>query len=152
MGTGVYFTLEDLLGTFDGQIRHIVTQRIACALNLLCSILFRLCNNACAFALAFCTSLLDNLSSLFFRSVMRACRSAFADASIDPMRACACARSVLPFSAAAKPSAIFLASLVDCLCQRGPDELHRDHSQNKEHDHLEKDRRVQIHGRFPITS
>ncbi|MNN36446.1 hypothetical protein D3C81_1503440 [compost metagenome] len=41
----------------------------------------------------------------------------------------------------------FLAALVHRLRQRRPHEFHREPAQNEEHEHLENDRRVQIHGR-----
>ncbi len=145
----IYLCAGVLTWTFFAEV---VTQSITCALYFLRGILLGLRNNACTLDFAFGTGLLDNLSSVFFsvrHADMQVRFGRCLDQTDASLRLC---QVSFAFFGRSQPVSNFLASLINCLCQGRPDELHRDPTQDKEHDHLEKDRRVQIHGRFPITA
>ncbi|SPK74134.1 protein of unknown function [Cupriavidus taiwanensis] len=144
----VHFTLEDLLGTLDGQHGNLVAQFFASTGNLLISIGLGLGNDACGFCLGVLLDLVGRqLSALLGVSdALSAFGAGFGHGLVHTL----VGEFKLGLALLGSGEAIgdLRCAFVERLHQRRPNEFGNNPPQDEEHDHLRKKRCVQIHGVF----
>jgi len=146
MDTGIDFLLQDLLGALDSQRCHLLTQGFTGSNGLLVGFSAGSSNNLVAF---FCRTGLgffnDGLGAAFGIRKPRSCFVArlgqfLLDALVDS------GQFGLGLVGSSEAIGDFLGSLIQCLRDRGPHELHREQRQNQENTKLNEQGRVNTHG------